>query len=148
MSSDCLFGKGFLPWHPSLCVYMYLWILYDVWVSYQFLFTYNMSWFYRIFNLFTAASIRVQFHHVTANTSITIRCDVFGGDRVVWRKNDKKLKLDDQQRYAGGNVNEPSLVIRKLNRLDRGNYTCETTFKSVTAKSTTIELYVRGRYKI
>ncbi|XP_071181848.1 uncharacterized protein [Mytilus edulis] len=90
-----------------------------------------------------SAKIREQFHEVTANDSYKINCDVSGGDRVVWRKNDKELILTNQQIYSGGNVNDPSLKFRKTSHLDRGNYSCETTYRSVTAKSTTIHLSVK-----
>ncbi|CAG2218792.1 Tyrosine-protein phosphatase 1,Tyrosine-protein phosphatase non-receptor type 13,Tyrosine-protein phosphatase non-receptor type 7 [Mytilus edulis] len=90
-----------------------------------------------------SAKIREQFHEVTANDSYKINCDVSGGDRVVWRKNDKELILTNQQIYSGGNVNDPSLKFRKTSHLDRGNYSCETTYRSVTAKSTTIHLRVK-----
>lgn len=102
--------------------------------------------FYYIVNLLTAAKIREQFHEVTANDSYKINCDVSGGDRVVWRKNDKELILTNQQIYSGGNLNDPSLKFRKTSHLDRGNYSCETTYRSVTAKSTTIHLRVKGSH--
>lgn len=94
----------------------------------------------------TAAGIREKFHEVTANDSYKMHCDVSGGDRVVWRKNDEEIELDNQQIYAGGNVNDPSLELKKISHLDRGNYSCETTYRSVTAKSTIIHLHVKGSY--
>lgn len=99
-------------------------------------------------NLFPAALISKQFHEVNAHTSYTIRCDVSGGDRVIWRKNDKEVKLDKQQIYAGWNVIDPSLKIKNISHLDRGNYSCETAYRSFTAKSTTIQLLVRGNNSI
>lgn len=127
------------------CTYIYKLILLYCFLLYL---VYNTSCFYWLCYLFTAASIIEQSNEVTANASHTIRCDVFGGDRVIWRKNDKKIKLDNRQIYAGGNVIDPSLKIKKISHLDRGNYTCETTYRGITARSITIHLHVKGNYKI
>ncbi|CAG2257050.1 TTN [Mytilus edulis] len=75
------------------------------------------------------ASIGELFQEVTANDSYTIRCNVSGGDRVIWRKNDKEFKLDDLHIYDGGSVDDSSLEIKTISHLNRGNYTCETTYK-------------------
>lgn len=99
----------------------------QLYICFVLIFVYYTPDFSSSFNCYTAASIGELFHAVTKNVSYTIRCNVSGGDRVIWRKNDKELNLDDLQIYAGGSVYDPSLEIKTISHLDRGNYTCETT---------------------
>ncbi|XP_052077938.1 receptor-type tyrosine-protein phosphatase T-like isoform X2 [Mytilus californianus] len=69
----------------------------------------------------------------TANDSVTIECKVSGGSRVIWRQNGKKLE----------GANQLSLQINNINRLHKGNYTCETRLETVTAKSSKLQLDVK-----
>ncbi|XP_071181843.1 uncharacterized protein [Mytilus edulis] len=73
-----------------------------------------------------------------ANESITFHCKVTDGERIIWRKNGKQLNLE-----VTGVVNNPSLQLKKLNRLDKGNFTCETCLKRITARSRILQLDVR-----
>ncbi|OPL33933.1 hypothetical protein AM593_06966, partial [Mytilus galloprovincialis] len=67
-----------------------------------------------------------------ANDSFTIECEVSGGTLVTWRQNGKQLK----------GVNQLSLKINKLSRVNKGNYTCETNLETVTARSSIVQLDV------
>lgn len=89
----------------------------------------------------TAAAITGN-HHVIkkANESITIHCKVIGGERIIWRQNDKQLNLEETA------INNP-LQLKKLNRLDKGNFTCETRLKNITARSSILQLDVQGKSK-
>ncbi|XP_071181844.1 uncharacterized protein [Mytilus edulis] len=72
-----------------------------------------------------------------ANESITLNCKVYGGQRIVWRKNGKQINLEETA------LNNPTLQLKKLKRLDKGNFTCETSFKNITARSSILQLDVQ-----
>lgn len=71
----------------------------------------------------------------TANDSFTIECEVSGGTSVTWRQNGKHLD----------GVNQLSLQINKITRVNKGNYTCETNVETVTARSSILQLDVKGK---
>lgn len=71
----------------------------------------------------------------TANDSLIIECEVSGGTTVTWRQNGKQLK----------GVNQLSLQINKITRLNKGNYTCETNLETITSKSSILQLNVKGK---
>lgn len=94
-----------------------------------------------LFIIITAASITGNHYLIKkANESITFHCKVTGGERIIWRQNGKQLNLE-----VTGVVNNPSLQLKKLNRLDKGNFTCETCLKRITARSRILQLDVRGK---
>lgn len=68
-----------------------------------------------------------------------MNCKVYGGQRIVWRKNGKQINLEETA------LNNPSLQLKKLKRLDKGNFTCETSFKKITARSSILHLDVQGK---
>ncbi|XP_063400007.1 hemicentin-1-like [Mytilus trossulus] len=70
-----------------------------------------------------------------ANDSFTIECEVFGGIAVTWRKNGNQLK----------GVNQLILKIKKISRVNKGNYTCETNLETVTARSSIVQLDVKDK---
>ncbi|VDI83937.1 Hypothetical predicted protein [Mytilus galloprovincialis] len=68
-----------------------------------------------------------------ANDSLTIECVIFGETSVIWRQNGKQLK----------GVNQLSLKINRITRVNKGNYTCETNLETVTARSSILQLDVK-----
>ncbi|VDI17862.1 Hypothetical predicted protein [Mytilus galloprovincialis] len=95
-----------------------------------------------------SARVQRQVHVASARTSYEIYCEVTGGDRVFWRKNGTILNLNNQPKYTGGNLKNPSLFIRNISYLDKGIYTCETSLENLTAISNKIQLFVKGSYVI
>lgn len=69
-----------------------------------------------------------------------MHCKVTGGERIIWRKNGKQLNSE-----VTDALNSPSLQFKKLNRLDKGNFTCETSLENITARSSILRLDVQGK---
>ena len=79
-----------------------------------------------------------------ANQTATLQCSAVGGNSLTWRHNDKKITITDDKEYTGGTLTNPGLTIAKLTRWHAGNYTCETSYDSVTAVSSVITLTIEG----
>lgn len=81
----------------------------------------------------------------TVNESITLPCAVSGGNSVIWWRNGQNITTANKFEYSGGTVSKPSLTISKVKRHHSGNYTCGTSYGSVTATSDgQIQLSVKG----
>ncbi|XP_063399781.1 hemicentin-2-like [Mytilus trossulus] len=72
-----------------------------------------------------------------ANDSVILPCYAYGGNRVTWRRNGKKINTTGSSEYSESTVNNPQLTISKVTRNHAGNYTCETSYGSVSATSDT-----------
>ena len=79
-----------------------------------------------------------------ANQTATLQCSAGGGNLLTWRHNDKKITITDDKEYTGGTLANPMLTISKLTRWHAGNYTCETSYDTVTAVSSVIRLTIKG----
>lgn len=80
-----------------------------------------------------------------ANESVTLSCFVSGGISVIWWRNGQKITTATESEYSGGTVSKPSLTITKVTRYHSGNYTCGTSYGSVTATSDSpLRLSVQG----
>ncbi|VDI15448.1 Hypothetical predicted protein, partial [Mytilus galloprovincialis] len=73
----------------------------------------------------------------TANDSVDLPCGASGGNWITWRRNGEEITTMGRLEYSGGTVINPSLTISKVTRNHAGNYTCETSYGSVTATSET-----------
>ena len=79
-----------------------------------------------------------------ANQTAKLKCTAHGGNSLTWRHNDKKITITDDKEYTGGTLTNPRLTIAKLTRWHAGNYTCETSYDTVTAVSSVITLTIEG----
>ncbi|VDI61480.1 Hypothetical predicted protein [Mytilus galloprovincialis] len=80
-----------------------------------------------------------------ANESVFLPCEASGGNRVIWRRNGEEITTTGSLEYSGGTVIKPSLTISNVTRYHAGNYTCDTSYGSVTATSDTqLQLSVKG----
>ncbi|XP_049818622.1 hemicentin-1 isoform X3 [Aethina tumida] len=65
---------------------------------------------------------------LSVRKNVLLKCKYFANPQelkgVVWSKDGKNMSLSDPEKYAGGNIENPPLVIYNVSREDMGNYTC------------------------
>lgn len=78
--------------------------------------------------------------------SVTLICNVTSEvASVTWEFDGSKIDALPEERYQGGNISSPSLLISDLRTTDQGNYTCSASnlfgtrrayvFLTITGKS-------------
>ncbi|CAH0547572.1 unnamed protein product, partial [Brassicogethes aeneus] len=71
---------------------------------------------------------RTEMTSSSVGNELLLTCTYFANPQelkgVVWSKDGKNMSLSDPNKYSGGNIENPPLIITNITREDMGHYTC------------------------
>ncbi|XP_052088676.1 adhesion G protein-coupled receptor L3-like [Mytilus californianus] len=82
----------------------------------------------------------------TLSSRVTLQCIITSGtpSSIDWHFNNSPMRVEDNSRYSGGNINNPSLTITSVEQNDLGLYMCLASNEIVTINSDIIALLPVG----
>ncbi|XP_076077316.1 hemicentin-1-like [Mytilus galloprovincialis] len=79
-------------------------------------------------------------------SKVTLQCTITSGTAATleWHFNNSPINVGDNSKYAGGNINNPSLTINSVKQNDLGYYMCVAINEIITVNTDTIALLPMG----